>query len=502
MSFGRAFSALTGASAVTMAAQLVRGKLAAVLLGPAGVGIFNQLSLLFNLSQLGGQLGSFQGLVRHSADALAAEDRDALRRLAATATLLLGAVSCLIAAAGVLLAPMLSDLLLHDGGAHAHLVALVMLAVPFGVTAQTYRALLSGARAVRSLVATQIVSDLGSLLIFAALILPLGLTGALLGFMASHLTLFVAGGAAVRRQLGRGLIAPRISLFRKEIVRQNVGFGLIGLFMTGMSNLSVLLVSMMVIGALGVEANGIFANGWRIASVYLGAVTATTISYFLPTLMQAPNARAMSAETNRALRFYLLILPPLMAGIMIGGEILVCVILSSEFLPVAGLLLLFVPAELMRILAETMSTSLLARKKLALHALLYACQAGGFVVGAWLLLPRFGLIGAAGAYGLSTALYLLVITIGTRIACGNRLDRLLLFGLLRATTLLAASAAVSLTLPFGLERIGTGIVLVAAWVALGMLDPDVRSAVLSLWRSKTVATGSAADDVVSSPHRP
>ena len=106
----RAFSALFGASAFSMAAQLVRGKLAAVLLGPAGVGVFNQLSVMWNLFQIGGSMGAFNGLVQHGTEALVADDRDGLRRLASTWSLLLAVVSCLFAAAGVIAAAPLSDL--------------------------------------------------------------------------------------------------------------------------------------------------------------------------------------------------------------------------------------------------------------------------------------------------------------------------------------------------------------------------------------------------------
>ena len=450
--------------------QLGRGKLMALLLGPAGVGVFNQLSLLFNLAQLGGQLGAFNGLVRHSADAIAAEDRAALRQLSATATILLGITSCLFAAAGVFWSGALSDLLLHDGGRHADLVALVLLAVPVAVTAQTYRALLSGARAVRALVRMQLLSDLGALLVFVALIFPLGLQGAVLGFMASHVLLFLVGAMAVRRELGRGLLLPRPALFRTQVVRENAGFGVIGMFMTGVSNLSVLLVSTMVIAALGAAANGIFANGWRIASVYLSAVTATTISYFLPTLVQAADDRAMSVETNQALRFYLIILPPLMAGIMIGSELLVLLILSSEFLPVAALLLLFVPAELLRILAETSISPYLARKRLTALTGLFLIQPLVFIAGAWLLLPSYGLAGAATAYLLSTGLWLMATLAHGRNAIGLTIERSVVRSFARAFVLLAIAASLATLLPLGPARIGAGGAAVLLWLWLGLHD--------------------------------
>jgi enterobacterial common antigen flippase len=151
-SFARAFTSLSLASGVSMGANLVRGKLAALFLGPAGVGIFNQLSLMWNLFQISGSLGAFNGLVQHGTEAMVAKDEAALHRLASTWWILLTGFSCLLAAAGALASPTISNWLLGDHGAHATLVALMLISIPFAVSAQVYRALLAAARLVPQLV--------------------------------------------------------------------------------------------------------------------------------------------------------------------------------------------------------------------------------------------------------------------------------------------------------------------------------------------------------------
>lgn len=449
-----------------MAAQLVRGKLAALFLGPAGVGVFNQLSLTWNLFQLGGQMGSFNGIVQHSAEAIADDDLPQLKRLVSTSTVLLGAVSCLLAIAGVMLARPLSNLLLSDGGGHAGLIRLLMLAVPFGVTAQTYRALLSGARAVRQLVWNQIFSDVGAAIVFAALIVRLGLTGAILGFMTTHLLLFVAGMMSARRKLGRGILTPRPPEFRWSIVRSNIGFSASGIVMVAMSNLSVLLVSRILIDRLGLEANGIFSNAWRIASVYLGAITATTISYVLPTLAGSRDAGGMSRDLNATLRFYLVVLPPVMVAIMATGELLVWLILSSKFAAVAPLLLVFVPAELFRVLGETLTVPLLARRRMIPFTLIYLSQAFIFVGGALLLIPWFGVTGAAVAYAISTVSGSAINAAAALATTGARVQGSTLSIGGASVVLLASAAAICAILPLGLMRlVGCGLFL-ALWFAV------------------------------------
>lgn len=474
MSLARAFSALTGASVVSMAAQLVRGKLAALLLGPAGVGVFNQLSLAFNLFSVAGGLGSNNGIIQHGAEAMGAGDDAALRRLVSTSTLLLGGFACLLAAAGVIAAPWLSGLLLDDDGRHADLVRLVLLAVPIGVSGSVYRALLSASRAVGELVRAQIISDVGGAIVFVALIFPLGLAGAILGFMATHLLFLVVGLAYARHSLGAGVLRPRISQFSWAVVRGNVGFGASGLVMIALSNLSVLFVSRLVIEQLGLDASGIFSNAWRIASVYLGAVTATTISYYLPTITRCETAEDMGREINATLRFYLYALPLVMAGIMALGEPLVWLILSDQFLPVAPLLLIFVPAELVRIVGETPLMVFLARKRVLAFTLLYAMQPFLFVLIAWLAVPHFGLRGAAFAYAIGVFAEASASILFARRVFDIRWDAKTIRAAILAAGLLLASTAISAILPFSPLRIFLCGLIAMIWIASTLAASEAR----------------------------
>lgn len=479
-SFARAFTSLSLASGVSMLANLVRGKLAALFLGPAGVGIFNQLSLMWNLFQISGSLGAFNGLVQHGTEAMVAKDDPALRRLASTWWILLTGFSCLLAIAGALAARTISNWLLSDLGAHAGLVALMLVSIPFAASAQVYRALLSSSRAVSHLVRAQIGSDVGGALVFVVLVPLLGLPGAVAGFASIHLLFCLITALSVRKALGSDYVRPRIRDFRWSVVRSNLGFGVSGLTMIALSNLSIIIVSRMIIDRLGLDASGIFSNAWRIASVYLGAVTTATISYYLPTLTRAETNEQMSREVNATLRFYLYLLPPLIAAMIAGAEIIVWLILSSQFLAVAPLLLLFGPAELMRIMAETLSVPLLARRRVGAFTTLYIVQAAIFVGGAALLVPRSGLSGAATAYGVATSAAALLTFAVVHKRFSISLERATFWLFARAMGLLATIAAASALLPFGLLRLGLFAVALSVWAGFNARNPAVRTALLQL----------------------
>ncbi len=474
--FARAFTSLSLASGVSMGANLVRGKLAALFLGPAGVGIFNQLALMWNLFQISGSLGAFNGLVQHSTEAMVAKDEAALHRLASTWWILLTAFSCLLAGVGALASAVISNWLLGDHGAHAKLVALMLVSIPFAVSAQIYRALLSAARLIPQLVRAQIVSDVGGAVVFATLVPLLGLPGAILGFATIHLILYLFLAFSVRRSLGSAYVRPSSRDFSWSVVRSNLGFGASGLAMIALSNLSAVIVSRLVIDRLGIGASGIFSNAWRIAVIYLGAVTTTAISYYLPTLARSESDEQISREVNSTVRFYLYLLPPVMAAIMAGGEPIVWLILSAKFLAVAPLLLFFVPAELMRILAETVGMPMLARRRLKPFTLLYAFQTALFIGGAALVLPYLGLAGAAAAYGLATTSSALVTFAVSRSYFPLKVEPRTALGLIRGIGLLSAAMAAGFSLPFGIERL---LIVAAAgilWLVWTLRDGGAREA--------------------------
>jgi len=159
---------------------------------------------------------------------------------------------------------------------------------------------------------------------------------------------------------------------------------------------------------------------------------------------------------------------------MTGGEPIVWLILSSKFLPVATLLLIFVPAELLRILAETISMPLLARREVRLFTLNYVLTAVTFVGTAALLVAAYGLIGAALAYALGNLAYAAMAWWLVRRRLAFRVERATLAGFVAAFALLGAVGLVSLEFPFGLMRLLLAALCCGLWLALALRKVSPR----------------------------
>jgi PST family polysaccharide transporter len=480
MSLARAFRIQMAGSVVQMFAQIFRGKLAAIFLGPAGVGVFNQMTVIWNLFQSAGSMGSFQGMVQHGAEAIDAQDRP-IRQLLSTFTIVLATFSTLLAIVGVLEARFLSDLVLNDSGEHAWLLSVMLLAVPFSVTALVYRAALSSARAVESLVKAQILSDLCGAVVFGALIWWLGLTGAILGFMASNLAFFFLTLARVWRMFGGDQVRPRLADFRSEIVRRNVGLGASGLMMLILSNVSVMAVTRIIIDHQGLHGAGLFTNAWRLATVYLASVTAVALSYNLPSLTQTRTPEDLSEQVGKTLRFYSWVLPPLMVGVMALAEPVIRVILSSEFLPSALVMFILVPTELLRIFGETLLMPLLARKRGFHFTALFALQAILFVVLSLLSVPKFGLLGVAISYTISLVVGDVATYVVAASKIGLRISGKTVAAIAEALLVLSAATSLCFLLGFGLARLAGCAALVLVWALVALRHEEARTYFLSVF---------------------
>jgi len=479
MSLARAFKIQMAGSVVQMFAQVLRGKLAAIFLGPAGVGVFNQMTVIWNLFQSAGSMGSFQGMVQHGASAIAEGDRP-IRQLLSTFTIVLATFSTVLAIAGVVEARFLSDLVLNDGGEHARLISLMLLAVPFSVTALVYRAALSSARAVDKLVRAQILSDVCGAIVFAALIWRLGLAGAIVGFMVSNLAFFFLTLARVWRMFGGAQVLPRLADFRSDIVRRNLGLGASGLMMLILSNVSIMIVNRIIIAHFGLHGAGLFSNAWRLATIYLFSVTAVALSYNLPSLTQTKTPEHLSDQVGITLRFYSWALPVLMVGVMALAEPIIRVILSKEFLPSALIMFILVPTELLRIYGETLLMPLLARNRGFHFTALFALQTGLFVGLSVLMVPRFGLLGGAIAYAISLTLANVVTYAVAVRNIGLTLTGSTIAAAAEAIVMLIGAATMCFLFSFGLARLVSCALLVLVWGLLAVRHGEVRAYLLSV----------------------
>lgn len=480
--FARAVAAFGLGSAAGTLIQVIKGKAAAVVLGTAGMGVLNQLTSAWSLFSTVAGLGLGAGAIKRLAIAREAGDSDGVMRQVTSALSAVGVVSVVLALIATPLAGALSALLFHDGGERRLLVLLVAWGIPFVVCAQVYRAMLSAAREARALVLAQVTSDLAGLAIFLVLLWRLDLFGAVLALSLLHAIKFALLFRAARRHYGARAVLPAPAHFAWRELRENLVYGANGLLLVATGIVVVLLVSRWIIAAQGLAAAGIFSTAWKVATVYLAAIYASAGSYYFPALAICDDDRRLGAQIDEALTVYLYLVPPLITAIVLSGEWLMHLLFSAAFVPAAALLLLLLPGDLCRIVAETVGLSLLARRRLIAYCGLYFAWATLYLGLTALLLPRLQLAGVALAYLLSQTMQVLLTLAVVHRLFGYRIGRTAVLALLRGALLVGVAVAAALTLHTLPLRVAAAVVIAAAWLLLSWHDLQFRTVAAGLFR--------------------
>ena len=474
-SLGKALAVFTGASMVGSLTQVAKGKVTAVLLGTQGVGVLNQLTNLWSLFSVVASLGFFNGMVRHLAPAWDDGDRLQFRRHLSSNALLLLTAGMVLALLGCFFSSSISAFAFDDRGARAGLICLILTSIPLYVAGQTYRAALNATRSVNALVRSRIGADVLSVVVLVALVFPFGLRGAVMGYIGLHLVYLGVTAFFTWKVLGRDVVVPSTSLFNSVEIRKNVGYGANGLVAVAVGILTTLIVSRWIIATGGAGANGLFTMALKVATVYLGGLSAAAAGYYFPTLAKAKSDAEMHGHMDATLSLYLFLIPPIILILMVGGEWMMRILFAPDFVPAAALLLLILPGDLFRITAETIGLAVVVRGRLAASTGSYILWAAIYLALVYVLLPRLGIAGVALAYLVSQLFNAAFQIILCWYVVGYRFAGATLAAICRG---LAMIAAMAVTIRSELPEVWNwlaGAVFLGLWTVLSWSNPDFRN---------------------------
>lgn len=306
---------------------VVGGKILALQLGPAGVGIFGLLrQLLQNLiliATFNGTTALVQGLASRTGEQRA-RYRASVGRLFAIG----GGSVALVLLAG---SPWLGPLLVPDPHA-ATLVRWLALAVIVGTANAYYTGLLNAERAVNALVRSQLLGPV-VVLVLAYPMAKLVQHGQPIGLVV----MLMAPGAAVAlgAMLRSRSIAPAPA--RSGIERRDAaaffGMSAVVLVCGLMSTASQYLLSRFVAARLGLEQAGMFWVAWTLSMSYVTLVLGSYGTYYMPALSALQDPTRRRALIRDYLRLALLFMPVLVSGVIAMKPLIIRVMFSTSMLP-------------------------------------------------------------------------------------------------------------------------------------------------------------------------
>jgi enterobacterial common antigen flippase len=438
---------------------MIRTKIVAELLGPAGTAVLSQLS---NIGSIGGVLATLGvpgAIVQRIAAADGRGDAAGGPRTVATATALSTSLAVAVALGMAALIPWLLPLL--GGGPHGPTLLLLSAgSVTVGMVGTLAISALNGRRLTRATVTAGVV---GSVLA-AALSLPLTWGAGLLGAAVAALSAALGSTGyalwALRRKardLYAAHVAPRRYADRAEL-RALCAFGIPSVMAGFVPFLMQLSARTIMIDRAGVDAAGLFQSAMSFSQQYAGLFLGSIGVYLMPTVSATTTAQALSDETERSLVLLLQIGTPIILIAIAAHDIILPIAYSRRFLGAGPQLEVQLAADVLKIVSWHFGITLVARAEMRAFLILEVLGAATFVAIMWVFVrtaPTIaGGLATLGLYGVYTPTSFFF----ARARCGLRLGAAGIRAI--AVSVAAASAGVALTLTCG--RIGHLFVAVSA----------------------------------------
>jgi PST family polysaccharide transporter len=403
----RSTAVIAGSTAVNIGIGIVRTKVMAVLLGPAGLGLMGTFTSIADLVRTAAQMGVNNSGVRQIAESVGSGDTDRIARTVAVLrriTLALGMVGALSV---VLFARQIS-VLTFGSDQHATAVSLLSVAVFLRMIADSQGALLQGMRR---------IGDLARI----------GVLGALLGTVSSIPLVYyfrqdgvvpsliaVAAWAALTsawysRKVRLEPVAMTPAFMRAEtlaLLRLGLAFMASGFLTMG----AAYVVRLILIRQEGLQAAGLYQAAWTLAGLYVGFVLQAMGTDFYPRLVAAAkdNLQCNRLVNEQAHVSLLLAGTGVLATVTFAPPVLT-LFYSTEFQAATEVLRWTCLGMALRVVTWPLGYILIAKGE---QTLFFCADLAWTIVNvglSWLCVQWFGLEGAGIAFLASYVSHLLIV---------------------------------------------------------------------------------------------
>ena len=403
----RASVLVGGATVLTILIGLVRGKVVALLLGPAGLGLIALYQSLIGFGTSVAGMGLRTAGTRQVAEAAAQDDAAAVarvRRALLWATLLLACPAALLFWLG---REWLALRLLGDA-AQARDIGLLGIGVALGVVGGSQTALLTGLRRVGDATRVALWSALLAALVGCALLGMLGTGGIVLFVLSAPVFTFVLGYLAIRRlALPRPAPAPLAQLGAewRGLARVGLPFMLTALALSG----SELFVRGVIQDQLGAAALGQFFAAWTISATYVGLVLSGVGADYYPRLTAIVGDPVAARQlVNQQSEVVLLLAAPVLLGVIAFAPLVITLLYSRAFAEAAAVLRWQALGDVAMVVIWPLDYLLLARGRGFAYFTVSIVPLAVLMGATVLLLPHYGIEAGGIAFVLMTAVHLVL----------------------------------------------------------------------------------------------
>ena len=405
------------ATIVRILSVVVLNKILAVFVGPSGYVLVGQLLNAIGIANsiAGGAISV--GVIRFTAQY---EDEPFKQRDMWRAATGYSVIATLVTSlALVVFSTSLADGLFGDRSLAVVFVALGSV-MPLATLNGLLLAVLNGKEEVRAYAVQATLASVVGCGVTAAAAMRFGTVGALVA-----LSMNVATAAAItfalcarRNWLKVGSFFGRVSAGN---VRPLLGYALMTLTSAVAAGGSQLLVRDRLIQDFGAGAAGNWQATFKVSEIYLTLFTATLGLYYLPRIAQMREGIELRAEILRLYRFLLPVSAAAAILLFMLRDQLVSALFTAQFAEMADLLGWQLFGDVLKVGSWVLGFVMVGRGMVRWYVFTEVLFSASWVVLVWILIPAYGLLGAAIAFACNYAIYWLFMAW----LIGRKLNRVL-----------------------------------------------------------------------------
>jgi PST family polysaccharide transporter len=388
---------------------LVRTKVAALILGPAGVGMIGLMRNLITAGATVSSLGFGTAGTRHIADA----SSNGTGAAVADAWRALWWGTCIVALAGTVGVCVSSGWLARYvlGDPHAgRQVAWLSLGVLLTVLAGAQTAFLNGLRRVGDIAGIAVLAAIAGTIVSVGALLLWGSDGVVLFVLAAPLTTFVIGHLYMARlSAARGAGGTSLMSLMPQwraLAKVGVGVTLAALVQA----IGTLVIRALIQNQLGTTALGEFQAAWSISMTYVGYVLAAMATDYYPRLSAAVRDRSTAKRVlNEQTEVALLLAGPLFVAMLGFAPWVIELLYSSRFTAAVSIIRWQVLGDVLKVASFPLAYSLLASGSGGTYMLAELVFTGILVAAVWIGIPYLGIGSTGVAFLIAYAGYLVAV---------------------------------------------------------------------------------------------
>jgi O-antigen/teichoic acid export membrane protein len=353
-------SIIGGASFSNIAIGLVRSKVVAILLGPAGMGIVSLYNSLINTATSLSTLGLGTVGTRQIAEAASTDDVQMLR--VARRALLWGTLF-LAFAGGIVVWSLRNVIAVHVFGSadYAKSIGWLAVGVALSVAGASQGAVIQGMRRIGDIARLSIISSTLSTVLGIAILWQWGRSGLLAYVLIVPLLGFIVGHVYVSR-LPK---LPPHPIGLSELRREWATLLRLGLAMTGaslMQSVAQLWIRSDIARSLGTESLGQYQAAWSISMQYVNFVlNAMGTDYYPRITGMIRDHKAASRLINEQTEIALLLSGPVFVAVISMAPWIVHLLYARSFAPSVEILRWQVLGDVLKVASWPLGFAILAR---------------------------------------------------------------------------------------------------------------------------------------------